>query len=132
MRMVFGCIAAVLTVALLVAVTFFLGTSDPYPRSSLALTGAAAAGIFALAGVVLWGLPIHYFLSRANNGKVYWYALAGFVPGPIFVTSLKPFGQDPVPYLLLQSAYFGFVGVVGALAFWAIVVGGRTTVDGEP
>jgi hypothetical protein len=83
----------------------------------LALVVAAVATLVALAVLVVWGLPVHWFLKSRRRESLLSYAIAGTLPAVLLVPSLKPFGDDTVPHLLLQTCTLGVIGALAALAF---------------
>lgn len=106
-----------------VAICTFLtgvGEQPAYWRISAAIAGVA--GVVSFVVLVFITLPLHYALTRIGKVGSLWYILPGMLTGPMFVLSLKPFGQDTVPGLALQSLYCGFLGTVGAAMFWYIAV----------
>ena len=121
-RLVVGSLLAVLSVSLVTMAIFGLGADN----RDLAFFSAYASGIvssfIALAFVLFWGLPIHIALSKYRKTAWAWYMIAGFLPGPLFIFILEPFGSDSFQYLIIQSALCGILGVIGASVFWFYVV----------
>jgi hypothetical protein len=89
----------------------------------IALVVAAGATLVALAVLVAWGLPIHWFLKSRKRESLLSYAVAGALPAVLLVPALKPFGDDTVPDLILQAFTFSATGVVAALVFWRFLGG---------
>jgi hypothetical protein len=89
----------------------------------MALVLAAAATLVALAVLVVWGLPVHWFLKSRNRESLLSYAVAGALPAVLLVPSLKPFGDDTVPHLMLQAFTLSVTGAVAALVFWKFLGG---------
>jgi|SRR5688572_19497358 hypothetical protein len=89
----------------------------------MALVVAAGATLAALAVLVVWGLPVHWFLKSRKRESLLSYAVAGALPAVLLVPSLKLFGDDTVPHLILQAFTFGATGAVAALVFWKFLGG---------
>ena len=83
---------------------------------------AMVAGIILPVVFFLWTLPMHYLLKKYEFSGALWYVVVGFAPVPLYVFTMKPFGKDPIQYLVLQSLSLGMVGAVCAALFWVLVV----------
>lgn len=85
---------------------------------AMAVTAPMVSGIILL----VWGLPIYFVLEKMKKHKIGWYALAGFIPAPVFVFLFKPMGNDRINDLINQSLFLGVMGTAGATVFWFFVV----------
>ena len=121
MKLLVGSIFAIVAAFALFFIPGFVTTPSVLGfQFSLAL-GTFVAIVTAIA-LLLWGLPLHFALSKAKIRSGFAYALAGFIAGPLYVFVFKPFGLDPLASLLRQSLICGVSGVTSALVFWVVVV----------
>ena len=104
-----------------VAITWLSGIGNDLQLAST-LGVAMVSPIVLTLFFIIWALPIHLILNSKNQKNMAWYALAGFLPGPIFISAFKPFGNDSLQYLISQSLYCGFIGIIGAIYFWYFMV----------
>jgi hypothetical protein len=86
----------------------------------MALVVAVAATLAALAVLVIWGLPVYWLLKSRKRESLLSYAIAGALPAVFLVPSLRPFGDDTVPHLILQVFTLGVIGALAALVFWKL------------
>ena len=103
-------------------VTFIDALGTDYSNILLPLFISSIAAIVALVVVLIWAIPVHLLLKRINQERVAWYILAAVVPSFFYIYVFKPFGNDLQIHLLLQALFCSFVGSLGAVAFWYIVV----------
>ena len=122
MKIILGSIYTVITISVITALLFGMGGSVYMPRFEIMQIGALASAIVALAFVIFWGIPSHLIFLKLKINTIKWYALSGFLAGPLFVFITKPFGDDPFFGKLIQSAYCGVIGLLGAIVFWWFVV----------
>jgi len=78
------------------------------------------AAVTAFLGVVIVGLPMHYFLSYRNLSKALHYAIAGFLLPVLFVAMIQPFRDDDGFRIIWQALLMGVFGALVALVFRAI------------
>jgi hypothetical protein len=86
-----------------------------------ALVVAGAATLVASAVLIIWGLPVHWLLQSRGRVSLLSYAAAGALPAVLLVPTLKPFGEDTVPQLLLQTFTFGVTGAIAAMVFCKVL-----------
>lgn len=121
-RLAVGALLSVLSISLITMAIFGLGSD----YKDWALFSAYASGIVsslvAIAFVLFWGLPIHFALTKYKKTGFWWYLIAGFLAGPIFLFATSLSGNDTLNYLIIQSALCGALGAIGAIVFWFYVV----------
>lgn len=116
-------VIAIISSALAVSVcTFLLGVAEQYQNWSASALVAGVAAVVSLISLVFIALPLHYALTRAGKIGIGWYTVPGMLIGPVFVLALKPFGDDPTSWLIVQSLVCGLLGAIGAAIFWFIAV----------
>jgi len=121
-RITVGSVLTILSISLLSMAFFWFFTEGGDLTLFFANAAGVASSIVALAFVLFWGLPIHLVLAKYQKTAFWWYTIAGFLPGPLFIFALKPFGSDAPKNLIIQSSYCGVVGAIGAVLFWFYVV----------
>ncbi len=88
-----------------------------------ALMAFGVAGGLVIAGdLVGLGLPVFLLLERFGLRRWSHYVLPSMIPGPLFIFLFKPFGNDPLGYLLQQTAICMALGAVAAATFWWFAV----------
>ena len=90
--------------------------------NNLMLISLAAAFIFAITGVLLIGLPLHFFLLWVGRTDALYYTLVGFMAPCVITLIAHPFGEDGLSMIVLQAALMGCFGACVALIFWKIAV----------
>lgn len=122
MRVAIGSLLTVFLITVLAtAAPWIIGPNNDL-REATSYGMAIVSPIVATVCLVVWGLPVHFILSKYKMKEFWWYVIAGFIPAPIFVFVTKPLGADITIHLLMQSIYFGVFGCIGALIFWFYVV----------
>lgn len=111
--------SSVFTVAIC---TFLLGLAEQPRNWQIGAVVAAVAAVVSIFALIVIALPLHYALDRAGKVGALWYVFPGILVGPGFVVGLKPFGQDAVSGLVLQSLACGSLGAIGAATFWFFAV----------
>ncbi|MDX1537121.1 hypothetical protein [Arsukibacterium sp.] len=114
---------AIVSAALVVAIcTFLMGLAEQYRNWEVSALVAAVAATVSIIALIVVALPLHYALSRTGKVGAVWYVVPGILVGAGFVPGLKPFGQDAVSGLILQSLWCGLLGAIGAATFWFFAV----------
>jgi hypothetical protein len=81
------------------------------------------AAVYALASVVIIGLPTHLVLKRCRKIALWPYLVPGsVVPAVVVVMMLHPFGEDGAFGIAMQAALMAVIGCVVASTFWAVAV----------
>ena len=83
--------------------------------------------VFALIGVLLVGLPIHFFLVWRGLSRPIHYVLPGFVIPAMFVAITHPFGEDGALWISSQAFLIGAFGAIVSLIFRRIALGEAST-----
>jgi len=117
----FGTLSILVMWAVTVIITWLSGIGNDLQLVST-LGVAMVSPIVLTLFFTIWALPIHLILNTKNKNNMAWYVLIGFLPGPIFITAFKPFGNDALQYLISQSLYCGVIGIIGAVYFWYFMV----------
>lgn len=86
------------------------------------LGAAVVAAVLLPIVFVLWGLPMHFFMQKIGIKNVIAYSIVGALPGAVFITIFEPFGAGPLALAVVQSMFCSFVGAVGSVSFWYLVV----------
>ena len=89
---------------------------------SIGLFMSLVAGVIGFFVILIWALPVHYYLYKFNKLNVMWYLLTAVIPSFGFIYIFKPFGHDSQIYLFQQALFCSFIGCVAAFVFWYIVV----------
>ena len=93
-----------------------------YSDVLISLVMAGVATLVASLVVFLWGLPVHFILSKLNYRRIIWYLMGAIPPSFVFIYVFKPFGLDSNIDLLQQALFCSFVGSLAAATFWYIAV----------
>ena len=118
MKLLKSGVLSILLMWVVVVVFFFVAGIGNELQVASTLGAAIVSPIVIATAFLVWGLPAYLVLNKLNKSSPSWYALAGFVPGPIFIAHFKPFGNDALQYLLYQSVFCGVIGALGAVIFW--------------
>lgn len=122
LKILVGSLISVLAIVATTMIVFLLSGIGNDLQVAATLGAGIVSAIVAFWVMLLWGLPVHFFLLWLERQEFFWYAIAALIPGPIFIFFVKPFGEDELKYLLSQSVLCSAIGVIGALAFWLYVV----------
>lgn len=79
--------------------------------------------VVALIGVLLIGLPVHFFLLWRRMSHPVHYAVPGFAVPALLAVLTHPFGEDGLLWVLWQAFLLGAMGAVIALVFRRIALG---------
>ena len=113
-----GALLSIFVISFVLTFIHAIGGDYSHPMISLYIAGVST--VVAAITMLVWGCPIHMILKRFELTSVYYYLLAGAVPGFVFVFVFLPFGNDPIDDLLLQSLLCGAYGSIAAACFWYI------------
>ena len=112
---VFGTIIFVCVLGFIIGLNSVIAHTPPSIDSGLLVSSAATA--IAFIAIIVWGLPVHFFLKYKKINFIHWYALAGFLPGVIMVFVFNFYGKDPLYIQLLQALPMSIIGGVSASLF---------------
>jgi len=122
-RTILASLLSLLAVFLVNTIVFYIdGTYLGSWSIESVLAFSSVFALFTLIVMLLWGLPIHLLLQKKNKTHIFYYIVAGGIPGLIVVGVFKPFGQDALQHLVVQSLYLVAIGIVAAMVFWSIAV----------
>jgi len=117
-------IAAVLVSTFCVVPLYFiLSVVTGDVDNSLLIPVLMMTPVFALIGVLLVGLPVHFFLLWRRMSRPIHYGLPGFVIPVLFVAITHPFGEDGALWISWQAILIGAFGAVVALVFRHFALG---------
>ena len=105
----------------IVAIGSIINDSN-YAGLFISLGMAGAASILALIVMAIWVIPAHLILKHFGRTQVTWYVFTVLVPTFSVVYGFKPFRRDSAIDLLMQASFCGFVGTLGVITFWYILV----------
>lgn len=80
------------------------------------------AVIFGTPVLLLFGIPLHIILFSLRRTSVWYYVGCGLLGGVLTVLIFRPFGNDPIQSLVVQSMYMGGFGILAGLVFWFFAV----------
>lgn len=87
--------------------------------------------VIAFIGVLLVGLPVHFFLVWRRLSRPVHYAVPGFAIPALFVAVVQPFGEDGALWISWQAFLMGVFGAIVALVFRRIAVGKESTMSDD-
>lgn len=64
---------------------------------------------------------MHLYFSHKNMKSIYWYLLAGLVPGILLVFVFHLFGDDKLVDKFIQASFLASIGGLAAIVFWFFV-----------
>ncbi|MGQ3171931.1 MAG: hypothetical protein ACT6R9_14820 [Methylophilus sp.] len=114
----------------LVAIFFFAFISivlEGFPSTSIirierAFAFGLLAVIFGTPVLLLFGIPLHIVLSSLRMTSLWYYVGGGLLGGVLTVLIFRPFGNDPIQSLVVQSLHMGGFGILASLVFWVFSV----------
>jgi len=109
-------LATTAAIAGLILILFLL--SEDKTGAGIGIAIIMAYGISAFIGLITVGLPAHLVLSRYSSHSIGPYLLIGAVIPIAVIFIVRPFGNDPLQHLLVQSAISGGLGIICAAVFW--------------
>lgn len=114
-------ISSLATYIISLVIFFIMGIGNDL-MLPLILSTAIFSPIVIIGALVFWGIPCHLCLKKLGSNSPFFYALAGFIPIPICLALLTPFGKEQLIGFLVQCAIFGSISIVAACVLWYSLV----------
>jgi hypothetical protein len=132
-RILLGIFAVCLVIFLVILVPHTVAglLSKSIIFSEMGLGLAIVASIYGVALLIFWGIPIHLLFLFLKIRSIWAYLISGFVGGSLFVLIFRPFGEDPIFKLTVQSLIFGGFGLLAGFVFWLVVIKSRSGIFNE-
>lgn len=115
LKAVFGTTIFVCILGFIIGLNSVIAHAPPSIDSGLLVSSFAT--IIAFIAIIVWGLPVHFYLTYKKINFIRWYALAGFLPGIIMVFVFNFYGKDPLYIQLIQALPMSIIGAVSAGLF---------------
>lgn len=115
--------AVVISTVCVVPLYFVLSVVTGDINNDLLVPVLMMTPVFAFIGVLLVGLPVHFFLVWRRMSHPIHYGLPGFVIPALFVVVAHPFGEDGALWISWQAFLMGTFGAIVALVFRRVALG---------
>ncbi len=113
--------STLITILFVFSATFVLGFTYDMAVSPAGLDGALFFAVVATTigtvFIVLWGVPMHLFLTYMRLRSVFWYMSIGFVPAFLINFVFNLFSNGELGASLTLMLTIGSIGSAAALVF---------------
>ena len=118
---VIGSLFSVFIVVLILGIfsLIFTGRWDLSLTLNFAYREALIATIISSVIILIWALPMHFWLQKKNKNNISSYALVGFTPGLLMTIAYTVFTKNISFSLFVGGALnLGLMGLVPAIVFY--------------